>query len=511
MGAIYDLFSVVLPINRAPIFQPATIPNTSLFNTGANVNFARAYTNNEIVFSAIEMLATSAGEPHIVGRKWTRNSPQIRNETQRLKARGVALRDINAHMITNGYYKDLPDHPLIKLLDAPNPWMSRGQLWGSVVMDRCLAGNAYILKARGPMGNVGELWRLRPDWVRVVPGGDYIEAYEYGTGQDKVRFPAKDIIHIKTRNPADNYYGMSPLMAIAGRLDIDEQMRAFLRTFYQNGGTGPGSILSIKQKISQESKDQIRERFKNQFGGSGGFHEMMVLDQAEADYKQLGLDRGLTDALPEELNSMQEARISMIFGVPGSILGLLIGYESSSYANKRQDWQVFWDLTMTPMLSDFDDALNLQLVPDFGGIDEVLFDLSDIRALQEDVDKIHDRERQDFQGSGTTWREFREAIGKNPDVGDDEIVIVPANMKAMRVAELGEEPEPPPAPTPPPVPEVVEALRNTFSRPATDAIVSQAKVLAEARCTKCGRKVGEQVNVGASLHCPRCRDHFVVV
>ena len=39
------------------------------------------------------------------------------------------------------------DHPLVQLLNHPNPYMSRGQLWSTVVMDRYLAGNAFLLKA----------------------------------------------------------------------------------------------------------------------------------------------------------------------------------------------------------------------------------------------------------------------------------------------------------------------------------------------------------------------------
>jgi len=513
MGIIANIFSPILPVNRAPpIFPTQNLPTSSLFNPGS-VTFARAYTNNEIVFSAIEMLATSAGEPHIVGRKWTRNSPQIRNEEQRLKARGVALRDIYASMITNGFFKAMPEHPLIKLLDAPNPWMSRGQLWGTVVMDRCLAGNAYLVKARsqGPLSAVRELWRLRPDRVRIVPGGDYIEAYEYGSGQTKVRFPAKDVIHFKTRNPLDEYYGMPPLMPISGRIDIDDYMKTFLKSFFERGGTGPGSILSIKQKLSQEAKDQIRERFKHQFGGQGGYHELMVLDQAESTYQQMGLDRGLRDALPKELDAMQEARIAMVFGIPGSILGLLIGYESSSYANKRQDWQVFWDLTMTPLLSDLDDVLNLQLVPEFGGIDEVLFDLSDIRALQEDVDKIHDRHRKNVGAGLESWEEGREAIGLDPDVKEG-MFLIPANIVPTEFDDLTVQPEPMPAAVPPQIPAVVEALRATFAPPqlTMGTIVDMGNVVAEARCSECNRLLGHEVGVGSKIWCSRCKAEVTI-
>lgn len=455
--------------------------------------YSQAYMRNEIVFASVEMLATSAAEPLIVGKRWQRNSPTIRNESMKLLNRGVSRSEIKNRLISNGFYKDLPEHPLVRLLNNPNPWMSRGQLWGTVVMDRCLAGNAYLLKARfqdGPLkGKVSELWRLRPDRVRIIPSaGNFIEGYEYNTGQEKIVFKPDDVMHFKTRHPLNDYYGMPPLMVLSGRIDIDEYMRNFLRSFFERGGTGPGAVLSVKQKLSQEQKDQVRERFAAQFGGSAGFHELMVIDANEHTYTQMGLNRGLRDALPKELDAVNEARIAMVFGIPGSILGLLIGYESSSYANKRQDWQVFWDLTMTPLLSDFDDVLNLSMIPEFGGIDEVCFDLSDIRALQEDVDKIHERLRQDFLSGGATWREYREGLGYDPDIDEGEIIAIPSNMVAIKISELGEAPE---------VPEPQLAL------PAP------VNIVAEVHCPKCGRWVGRNMNVGATAYCPK--DKEVVV
>jgi HK97 family phage portal protein len=461
---------------------------------------------NEIVFAAIEMLATSAGEPHIVGRRWRRESPMFKNsigaevratikaEEHRLIHRGVPLRDVYARMIENGFYLDLPNHALIRLLNNPNPFMSRGQMWGTVVMDRALAGNAYLLKARvqdGPLkGAVAELWRLRPDRVRIIPDPkNFVAGYQYG-GTAGVIYPPEDIIHFKTRHPLSDYYGMPPLMAIAGRVDIDEYMRSFLQFFFEHGGTGPGAILSVKQKMSQDDKDRIRERHRRQFG-AGNFLDLMILDNAETTYQQMGLNRGLRDALPKEIDAVQEARIAMVFGIPGSILGLLIGYESSSYANKRQDWQVFWDLTMTPLLSDLDDVLNLRLVPDFGAIDEVLFDLSDIRALQEDVDKIHERHRKNVAGGLESWQEGREAIGFDPNPTDGTF-MVPANMMILKARAF----EQPPSPVQP----TVAAL----PAPAAVALVE------EARCTKCGRKVAENINIGASVICVRCREQFLV-
>ena len=232
---------------------------------------------------------------------------------------------------------------------------------------------------------------------------------------------------------------------------------------------------------------------------------MMILDQAESTYQQMGLNRGLRDALPKELNAMQESRIALAFGIPGSILGLLIGYESSSYANKRQDWQVLWDVTMAPLMSDLDDVLNLSLVPDFAAIDEVYFDLDDIKALQEDVDAIQERERKNFQVGLTSWEEARDAIGRDPKIREGTF-FVPANVKPVEFDDLTKEPEPPPMIAPPQEePEgESEVPSSNGSRPEAFALVG------ETRCPDCGKLLGKNV-VAADLWCDRCNKEVSVI
>ena len=462
---------------------------------GNYLRLARAYATNEIVASAIDLLATSAAEPHIVGRRMRRERArgdmgpladmaltQARDEVQRiemaLRSKGMPRAQVRQWLVRNQFIEELPRHPLVKLLNNPNPFMSRGQFTATLVMDRMLAGNSYALKSRGPLGNVGELWRLRPDRVRVIPGGGYIEAYEYNAGREKVIYPASDIVHFKTLNPLDEYYGMPPLLQLMPRVEIDDYMRRFLSGFFERGGAGPGAILTSKSRVPQEQKEEIRERYRKQFGGAGAGFELMVLDNTESSYQQVGLNRGLRDALPKELDAVSEARIAMRFGIPGSILGLLIGYESSSYANKRQDWQVLWDITMTPLLSDMDDSWNLFIVPDFAGIDEVAYDLSDIKALQEDVDKLHDRHRKNWMGSVEFWEEARDGMGLDPDA--EGTLLIPSNMLPVKVRrgeiEMPEMPEPKALPEPANIIEGEIACSTCGSRLPASRVVGSATV-----------------------------------
>lgn len=413
----------------------------------------------------------------------------IRAEVQLMKSKGLNLTAQNALLVKNGFVTPIPDHPLVKLLNAPNPYMSRGQLWSTAVMDHRIGGNAFILKARYTSGllegSVAELWRLRPDRVRIIPDAAQFCRYEYRTGSGVVTFDYRDVMHFKTRNPFNEFYGQSPIAVIMDRLGIDLNMRGFLRTFFERGGTGPGAILTTKQKVRPEFVEEMKDRLRR-FGGPAGWHETLVLDGNESTYQQMGLNRGLRDALPAEIDHQTEARIAMVYGVPGSIVGLLIGYESSSYANKRQDWQVLWDVVMTPLLSDLDDVMNLSIVPDFGNIDEVMFDLSDIRALQEDVDAMHDRHRKNWLASVEFWEEARDGMGLDPNANGT--LLVPSNMIPVRVNGGQIEMPEPVAPEPKQLPE------------PTNQIVD------EVHCPTCSRWIGRNMNVGATAYCPKCKE-----
>src|SRR3954471_21134640 len=74
-------------------------------------------------------------------------------------------------------------HPLLDLLTRPNPRQDGAALFEALHAYLLLAGNAYVeaVTLEGQDGHrVCELYCLRPDRMRVVPGADgWAESYEY--------------------------------------------------------------------------------------------------------------------------------------------------------------------------------------------------------------------------------------------------------------------------------------------------------------------------------------------
>jgi len=98
--------------------------------------------------------------------------------------------------------------------------------------------------------------------------------------------------------------------------------------------------------------------------------------------------------------------------------------------------------------------LNLRLVPEFARISEVAFDVSDVWALQDDLDKVHSRARENARAGIWSVQEAREQTGMNAAWSSDAVFLVPSATPPMAGDDFAdpELPEPPAPPTPPQLP-----------------------------------------------------------
>jgi HK97 family phage portal protein len=265
----------------------------------------------------------------------------------------------------------------------------------TLVMYRSIAGNAYIEKVRSGAGKIVELWLPRPDRVLVVPDRQrFVAGYDYVIGAETFRWPAADIAHVKGRNPlasdAADFYGMPPLAALAGRVDLDNWTRQFTASFFQNAGV-PVGLLSITKAVTEQERKMIQDRFAQMHGGPKNWHRLMVLDGGQATYTPMAVPLGESGAGLSDLDEINEARICMAFGVPPSLVATRLGMNSSSYANRQSDKENFWELTLVPLLREIAADLTLGFRGEYPDVDHLAFDTASVRALQEDEDKLATR------------------------------------------------------------------------------------------------------------------------
>lgn len=182
---------------------------------------------------------------------------------------------------------ELNQHPLLDLLARPKPRQDGASFLECVASHLLLAGNAYI-EAVGIAGEgaapanlpaslqahsqVRELYALRPDRMKVVPGPDgWPQAYEYTVAGSSVRFEQgaalPPILQLTLFNPLDDYYGLSPLEAAAVAVDTHNSAAKWNKALLDNAArpsgalvyAGPeGNVLSDAQfeRLKKELADQ---------------------------------------------------------------------------------------------------------------------------------------------------------------------------------------------------------------------------------------------------------------
>ena len=92
-----------------------------------------------------------------------------------------------------------------------------------------------------------ELYALRPDRMRVVPGPDgWPVAWDCAVAPDgalPARRRAPAILHLTLFNPVDDHYGLSPIEAAADALDLHNAAGAWNKALLDNAARPSGALV----------------------------------------------------------------------------------------------------------------------------------------------------------------------------------------------------------------------------------------------------------------------------
>jgi HK97 family phage portal protein len=221
-------------------------------------------------------------------------------------------------------------HPLLELIARPNPRQDGASFLESVTAHLLLAGNAYIEAvgiADAEAAQVRELYALRPDRMKVVPGPDgWPQAFEYTVSGSTVRFdqsaaqPA--ILQLTLFNPLDDYYGLSPLEAAAVAVDTHNAAAKWNKALLDNAARPSGALVYDGADGSVLSDAQF-ERLKKELGdlyqGAANAGRPLVLEGG-LDWKVMSLSPKDMDFMEAKHSAARE--IALAFGVPPMLLAV---------------------------------------------------------------------------------------------------------------------------------------------------------------------------------------------
>jgi HK97 family phage portal protein len=310
-------------------------------------------------------------------------------------------------------------HPLAQLLTRPNPRQDGGVFFEMLYAHLLLAGNAYI-EAVSLGSEVRELYALRPDRMKVVPGADgWAEAYEYSVGGRSVRFDqlaskVAPILHLTFFHPLDDHYGLAPIEAAAIAVDTHNAAARWNKALLDNSARPSGALLysSDGAVLSEQQFDRLKRELDATYTGSINAGRPMLLEGG-LDWKPMSLTPKDMDYLEAKHTAARE--IALAFGVPPMLLGIPGDNTFSNYAEANR---VFFRQTVLPLASRTGSAIAQWLAPQFGDSIRVVIDSDRIDALAADRSALWERVS---NAAFLTLNEKREAVGYGPVNGGDKL------------------------------------------------------------------------------------------
>lgn len=324
-------------------------------------------------------------------------------------------------------------HPLLDLVRRPNPWQSGRELMEALTAYFLLTGDIY-LEGLAPSDGAPprELWALRPDRVRVVPGQYGPMGYVYEVGGTRKTWDCdpitgkSPILHVKTFNPLSDWYGMSPVEAAAYAIDQHNMAGEWNQALLQNSGRPSGAMVYTDKNggtLSDKQFARIKEEINTSMAGSKNAGRIPILDG--------GLDWRAMSMSPTEMDWVngknQSARdICLVFDVPPMLLGIP---GDNTYSNYKEARQAFYEDAVLPKLDCILEALNHWLAPAYGEGLELYADVDSLPALEP---KREARWTAIKDAAWMTINEKRKATGLEP-VADKEAdaLFVPSGLMPL--------------------------------------------------------------------------------
>lgn len=310
--------------------------------------------------------------------------------------------------------QEMTEHPFLKLMKRPNAFESRQELLIKLYSFLMLSGNSYVEPVTLDK-EVKELFILRPDRVRVIPGPKgYPSGYEYTVGQTKVMYPVTGgilpLLHIREFHPTDDHYGLSPVEAAAYSIDVHNQSNIFSKALLDNMARPSGALVysggeSGTEALSDEQFTRLKSELEEKYQGARNAGRPLLLEGG-LDWKEMSL-------APKDLeyteSKNQSARdIALSFGVPPQLLGIP---GDNTYTNYSQAVRALYRQTVIPLVTHVCGDLTHFFSSVYGDGFEIRTDLDTLEALSDERDSLWKR-----VGEATfiTVDEKRAATGYEP-------------------------------------------------------------------------------------------------
>lgn len=350
----------------------------------------------------------------------------------------------------NGEETQLQGHPLLDLLERPNPEYDGESLFQAAAIDYALYGNAYLIKERSNRGEVLALWwkpahEIAPRWPQ--DGSAFIKDYLYRPSGRGAGIPLdrKDVIHVRWGLDTGNEgrTGKHRSFPILREVAVLNESSTYTAAMSKMGV--PTFAFTPKDPtthIGEEARNHLREWWANMT--TRDQRGKPLVPSLPMEFNKLGLspEEMALDKLPHRPAML----VCAAFGIHPAVVNLATDPKGLDNGGQQEQArkQSYHDC-LVPMRKRFGIALTTSLLNEYeqGPIRSprlyVSTDFSRVQALGEDVDQRNLRVREDYKAGLLDRAEARAETGRKPrpeDVGVYSMGAAPESMP--------EEPEPEP-------------------------------------------------------------------
>lgn len=354
-----------------------------------------------------------------------------------------------------------PTHPLVQLMQRPNPVQSGAEFRYEIAQQLRLTGSAYIWNVPNRMGRVCERyvipqamcqpwppsrdmpnggWRVDPAISRYRPAT--VDGFTEVTGWARAAgavIPAEQMQIIRLPHPIYKDDGQSPLSAAALWADTADMVDQ-ARFYHMLNGPDPSLVVTPGKETSPSEEDLERARAKLEKQWCGPKNTKKVIVAAP---ETIITDVGTT---PKDMSyetgweQLKAANLA-VHQVPPVAAGL---QEAGAYAAYLASMRQFTHTVMDPLLGMIGESDTRRIAPQFGaGL------VIELESLTFDDPELRERElANDLAARAITKNEWRAVRGRPPvsaeQGGDDWAGNDPAPAVGMYPNAAGPQwPKPP--------------------------------------------------------------------
>lgn len=248
-------------------------------------------------------------------------------------------------------YETITNQAADVLINEPNANMSGFELMNQLEVSRNEAGNGYAIIQRDI--------RLLPEGILPVDASyvtPFINTddgnlwYEVRGTNGNVYIHNLNMIHVKHISGISRQKGISPLEVLKNTIRYDKAVQEFSLSEMEKKDS---FVLEYGAHVDEKTRDAIVEDFRRFYRENGGvlFQEPGVtVDKLERTYNA-------TDTLASE--RVTRSRVANVFNVPVSFLN---DTEGQSYASNEQMMIQFVQMTLTPIVRQYEHEFNRKLL-----------------------------------------------------------------------------------------------------------------------------------------------------